>query len=200
MQKREERAGGRRDRGKPRKGLSEKSVKNIRTTLRTLLGFAVKWGYLDRMPEIPDVVVPEPSFDWYRSNEVRHLLSAARDEWAKAVLLFAVHTGVRMGEQRALRWADVDFETRVISIRRSAPKGWWWRRAPRATVTGRSTSLLSWPRRWRRSGTAASSSSATRMARSCARGSSTRSCGRRRGRAGSGGSSGTSCGTRSRRS
>jgi hypothetical protein len=29
------------------------------------LGFAVKWGYLDRMPEIPDVVVPEPSFDWY---------------------------------------------------------------------------------------------------------------------------------------
>jgi integrase len=122
VQKREERARGRKDRGKPRKGLSEKSVKNIRTTLRTILGFAVKWGYLDRMPEIPDVMVPEPSFDWYRPNEVRRLLTAARDHWARTVLLFAVHTGVRMGEQRALRWADVDFETRIITIRRSAPK------------------------------------------------------------------------------
>lgn len=122
VQKRIERERGRKDRGKARKGLGEKSVKNIRTTLRTLLGFAVKWGYLDRMPEIPDVVVPEPSFDWYRPAEVRRLVSAARDEWARAVLLFAVHTGVRMGEQRALRWADIDFETRIITIRRSAPK------------------------------------------------------------------------------
>jgi hypothetical protein len=40
-------------------------VKNIRTTLQTLLGFAVKWGYLSRMPELPDVIVPEASFDWY---------------------------------------------------------------------------------------------------------------------------------------
>lgn len=122
VQKRLERERGRKDRGKAKKGLSEKSVKNVRTTLRTILGFAVKWGYLERMPEIPDVIVPEPSFDWYRPVEVRRLLAGARDDWARAVLLFAVHTGVRMGEQRALRWADVDFETRIITIRRSAPK------------------------------------------------------------------------------
>jgi site-specific recombinase XerD len=40
------------------------------------------------------VVVPEPSFDWYRPNEVRRLLSGARDHWARTVLLFAVHTRV----------------------------------------------------------------------------------------------------------
>lgn len=28
-----------------------------------------------------------------------------------------------MGEQRALRWADIDFETRIMAIRRSAPNG-----------------------------------------------------------------------------
>ena len=84
------------------------------------------------MPEIPDVVVPEPSFDWYRPAEVGRLLSAARDDWARAVLLFAVHTGVRMGEQRALRWADMDFETQNITIRRSAPKGLVVEKSPKS--------------------------------------------------------------------
>lgn len=59
VQKRAERAGGRRDRGKPRRGLGEKSIKNIRTTLQTLLGFGVKWGYLSKIPELPEVIVPE---------------------------------------------------------------------------------------------------------------------------------------------
>lgn len=96
--------------------------KNVRTTLQTLLGFAVKWGYLSRMPELPDVIVPESGYDWYQPGEVRQLLAAARDDWGRTVLLFALHTGVRMGEQRAVRWSDVDFEHRIITIGRSAPK------------------------------------------------------------------------------
>ena len=67
VQKRKERAEGRKDRGKARKGLSEKSIKNLRTTLHTILVYAVKWGYLDRLPELPQVLVPEASFDWYRT-------------------------------------------------------------------------------------------------------------------------------------
>jgi integrase len=122
VQKRLERAQGRKDRGKPRRGLGEKSIKNIRTTLHTLLGFAVKWGYLAKMPELPDVIVPESSFDWYQPDEASQLLAAARDDRARTILLFALHTGVRMGEQRAVRWSDIDFERRIITIRRSAPK------------------------------------------------------------------------------
>jgi integrase len=95
---------------------------NVRTTLQTLLGFAVKWGYLERMPELPEVIVPESSFDWYQPEEVAQLLAAARDERARTVMLFALHTGVRMGEQRAVRWSDIDFDRRVLTIRRSAPK------------------------------------------------------------------------------
>jgi len=120
--KRKEREGGRKDRGKPRRGLSEKSVKNIRTTLNTIFGYAVRWGYLAHALELPEVVVPESSFDWYQPPEARRLLAAARDEWARTVLLFALHTGVGRGEQRAVRWSDVDFENHIITIRRSSPK------------------------------------------------------------------------------
>jgi excisionase family DNA binding protein len=110
------------DRGVGRVGLAEKSIKNIRTTLHTILVFAVKWDYLDRMPELPDVVVPEASFDWYRPHEAAALVAAARDAWERAVLLFPLHTGARMGEQRAIRWADIDFDLRRVYIRQSAPK------------------------------------------------------------------------------
>jgi hypothetical protein len=48
------------------------------------------------MPELPDVIVPESSFDWYQSHEASQLLAAARDGWARTVLLFALHTGARM--------------------------------------------------------------------------------------------------------
>lgn len=122
VQKRKERAEGRKDRGKPRKGLTEKSIKNLRTTLHTVLVYAVKWGYLDRLPELPEARVPEPSFDWYQPGEAARLLGCAANEWKRAVLMFPLHTGARMGEQRAIRWSDVDFALHRIHIRRSAPK------------------------------------------------------------------------------
>jgi hypothetical protein len=50
------------------------------------------------------------------------LIGAARDAWEKAVLMFPVHTGARMGEQRAIRWIDIDFKLCRVYIRTSAPK------------------------------------------------------------------------------
>jgi integrase len=102
-------------------GLGEKSIRNIRATLRTILDAAVKWTYLKALPELPDVVVPEAAYDWYQPGEAAQLLQAARDPWERTLIMFALHTGARMGEQRALRWTDVDFQLRRIYIRRSAP-------------------------------------------------------------------------------
>jgi integrase len=132
VQKRKERAEGRKDRGKARKGLSEKSIKNLRTTLHTILVYAVKWGYLDRLPELPQVLVPEASFDWYQPPEAARLIESAANEWERAVLMFPLHTGARMGEQRAIRWSDVDFALRRIHIRQSAPKWLDEEKAPKS--------------------------------------------------------------------
>jgi integrase len=133
VQKRQERLlNGRKDRGRPRKGLSEKSVKNLRTTLHTVLVFAVKWGYLSRLPDLPEVTIPEASFDWYRPEEAAALIAAARDPWEKALLMFPLHTGVRLGEQRAIRWTDIDFKLGRVHIRRSAPRGLDIEKAPKS--------------------------------------------------------------------
>ncbi len=132
VQKRKERAVGRKDRGKPRKGLGEKSIKNLRTTLHTILVYAVKWGYLDRLPELPEVRVPESSFDWYQPSEAVRLIEGAANGWERAVLMFPLHTGVRMGEQRAIRWSDVDFALHRIHIRQSAPKWLDEEKAPKS--------------------------------------------------------------------
>ena len=132
VQKRKERVEGRKDRGKARKGLSEKSIKNLRTTLHTILVYAVKWGYLDRLPELPQVLVPEASFDWYQPGEAARLIESAANEWERAVLMFPLHTGARMGEQRAIRWSDVDFALQRIHIRQSAPKWLDEEKAPKS--------------------------------------------------------------------
>lgn len=38
-----------------------------------------------------------------------------------------------MGEQRAVRWSDIDFERRIITIRRSAPKWLTIEKSPKST-------------------------------------------------------------------
>ena len=115
-----------------RQGLSEKSIRNVRATLRTALAFAVRWGYLQHLPDLPEVVVPEGAFDWYQPHEAARLVEAARDAWERALLLFPLHTGMRLGEQRAIRWTDVDFELARVYVRRSAPSGFTTIKAPKS--------------------------------------------------------------------
>jgi integrase len=120
-----------RQRRPKKKGLSEKSIQNVRATLRVILVFAVRWGYLEHLPDLPEVVVPEAAFDWYEPHEASQLVDAARDAWEGALLLFPLHTGMRLGEQRAIRWTDVDFERARVYIRRSAPSGFQTIKAPK---------------------------------------------------------------------
>jgi integrase len=78
---------------------------------------------LQQLPDLPEVVVPEGSFDWFQPREAAQLVEAARDAWERALLLFPMHTGTRLGEQRAIRWKDVDFELSRVYIRRATPSG-----------------------------------------------------------------------------
>ena len=119
----EEKIRSTRERNRKPRGLKDKSIRNIRTTLSTILSSAVEWGYLVAMPRLPKVKVDDPQWEWYRAEEAKLLVAAARDEWERALLLFPLATGARMGEQIAIRWGDVDWRSRTVHIRQSAPGG-----------------------------------------------------------------------------
>lgn len=52
-------------------------------------------------------------------TELDLLLKAEADFFWLSMIRFAVRTGLRRGELRALRWSDIDFERRHLVVRRS---------------------------------------------------------------------------------
>lgn len=106
-----------------RHGLKEKSVKNIRATLRRILASAVEWDVLPAVPHLPRVKVPEPRFDFFTAEEGRTLVAAARNAEERALLLFALHSGARAGEQLGIHWGDIDWRSKTIRFRRALLRG-----------------------------------------------------------------------------
>ena len=105
------------------KGLGAKSRKNVRATLRRILASAVEWDYLDAIPPLPRIKVPDAKFDFFSKEETSQLLAAARGREAHLVLLFALRTGARAGEQLAFEWDDVDWRNGFVVFRRSSTDG-----------------------------------------------------------------------------
>ena len=55
---------------------------------------------------------------WLSTGEEERLLQAARP-WLKDIVLFALHTGMRMGEIRELTWNGVDLFREMVTVFRS---------------------------------------------------------------------------------
>lgn len=117
---------------RPRRGalvesrpLSAKSVSNIAQTLRKMLVSAKRWDEIDAAPEVPQVKLVRPKFDFFTFDEADRLLAAVGkgiDEGAPgamedhALILTALRTGPRAGELLALQWTNLDFVKREIRI------------------------------------------------------------------------------------
>lgn len=105
------------------RGLSNSSVHQHHSIVHAALGRAVKWGILqanpaDRAspPTLKRTTVGAPAV-----ADVQRLIAAAESTdpvLASAVALGAV-TGARRGELCALRWSDVDWPRRKLTIARS---------------------------------------------------------------------------------
>ncbi len=133
-------------------GAKPKSVKNHLVILKEMFRHAVKWGYLLRSPaaEVKGPRVEREEMDFLTPEEVRHLLTATyKDEesgevkpairpgWYVPVKL-AIFSGLRPGEQFALRIGDLDFHAGQVRVGRTL--SWDWKRTEEGIPRWRITS------------------------------------------------------------
>ena len=102
-------------------GLKPLTLRRIHATLKGALDDAVKQGFVVRNVAM---YVSLPRVERYEGlvltkEQARRLLEVARGSRLDVLLLVALTTGMRQGELLALRWDDIDFETRMLLVRHS---------------------------------------------------------------------------------
>jgi integrase len=112
--------------------------------LNSAMKRAVVWGYARENPcaGVERLREPKPTDRYLHPHELAALLEAA-DPRIQPMILFAAHTGVRQGEQLALRWADVDLENRRVVIRSETSKNSEARTVPLNSAALRALSMCS---------------------------------------------------------
>lgn len=111
-----------------RLGRAAGTISNALTPFCEMLGHAVQWDYLSANPAAG---VRRPRVEYREmqildTDQIRTLLNGVdkngepfiQTEW-RTLLLCAVTTGIRLGELLALRWGDVDWQSRRLWVRRS---------------------------------------------------------------------------------
>lgn len=104
--------------------LSRRSVQKVLVLLHGVLKRAKRRGWITTNPaeDVERVRVQRSGdFNVLAPAEVAAVARAAASEQDAAVFTVAAFTGLRLGELRALRWADVDFAGRMVFVRRNLP-------------------------------------------------------------------------------
>jgi integrase len=100
-------------------GLSPRTAGHCRAVLRCALADAERDGLVGRnvarLADAPRVPAPTPTV--LEPAEVWAVLDACTEPGLRRLATVAITTGLRLGEQLGLRWADVDTERRCLTVR-----------------------------------------------------------------------------------
>jgi integrase len=123
-------------RAKSATGLSPRRVAMVRAVLRRALGRAVKQRLVaDNVAALADGPKQERhEIQPFTPAEARTFLEAAKGHRFEAAFVTALMTGLRSGELRGLEWADVNLDTRTLTVRKGLQKvdGEWQRVEPKS--------------------------------------------------------------------
>jgi len=100
------------------KGLSAKTVNNHLTVLSSCLRTAQDWFDLKKLPKMKKLKAPPPETVFLSHEECVRLLANSNGVW-REIIFTALKTGLRQGELRALQWEDIDWENKILTVRRS---------------------------------------------------------------------------------
>ena len=102
------------------KGLSTTTVRSVHLMLHCALDRAVKERLIQRNPS-DDCIVPKPrklDMKILPPEHIHAYLEAARTRGLLPMFYLELASGLRKGELAALRWEDVDIQSRTISVSR----------------------------------------------------------------------------------
>ena len=106
--------------GKPG-AVSNRSILHAHLVLHEALERAVRWGLVPR--NVCDLVDPprpqKVDIQVWDIEHVNRFLNAAKDDRYYIAFLLAITTGLRKGEILGLRWIDVDFASKLITVRQN---------------------------------------------------------------------------------
>lgn len=104
--------------GKP---LGPKSVKNTFLVLRPALDKAVELHMIRENPCLYITLPKKQSYhpNVYNDEDIHKMLNCAKGTDLYLPLLLDVYTGLRRGELLALRWSDIEFEGKKITVRQN---------------------------------------------------------------------------------
>jgi len=95
-----------------------KTINNELDNLSNMIKMAVRWKYIDNNVasnvEKLKLVRNPPRF--LRQNEIRRLSEAAKGYYIYPIIMTALHTGMRKSELLNLKWSDIDFDQRTITV------------------------------------------------------------------------------------
>lgn len=104
-------------------GFSNSSMRDALGRLRECMEFAIGNQLITYNPclivEVPWVYKQSKEEIALTQEEQNAMLDEVEDSWYKEMFYFLCLTGVRVGELGGLKWEDIDFNKKVISIRRS---------------------------------------------------------------------------------
>ena len=110
--------------GKGKKGLAPKSLKNIYNMFHEAIDQAIINQKMIRNPllgvKLPKLQQAERRVLSAHEQESLQAVTRTAEELPAYGIIFALSTGVRLGELVALQWKDVNFSTRSIRVRRTA--------------------------------------------------------------------------------
>ena len=104
--------------------LSDTTIHHHHGLISSILACAVQWQIIFSNPcdrvKPPKVSKPDPKY--LDENQARHLIECLQDEGVqfRVMIELLMFTGLRRGELLGLEWSDIDFDNKVIQVRRNS--------------------------------------------------------------------------------
>jgi integrase len=105
-------------------GATPAAIRRHAKILRLALGIAVKQRLiLENVARyVPIPQAPPPQVDFWTRSEMVDFLQRSADDSRALLYELALKTGMRRGELLGLRWSDIDFDQRWLSVQRTQTK------------------------------------------------------------------------------